>query len=968
MDWKVPAATIEQAKSDIVATVGKYVELQKNGAEFVACCPFHKEKTPSFSVNPAKQFYYCFGCGASGDAVDFVSKYENIGFKEAVERIVGKIAPQTGASMFQRPAQKPQEAPEWTPVVPVPGDLKQRPMDTFHRRKGDTWERLTSSNRWEYRDASGGLIGYVCRFELPGGGKDVLPQSFCVNNQTGEMSWRWMSFAKPRPLYRLDVLAQHPAAQALVVEGEKTADAAQALFEAAGVSRDKLVVVSWPGGGKAVRFVDWSPLAGRAVAVWPDADQQPYPDTHEKAGQIVPMLDQPGTVCALDIAERLKGVAKAVKVVTPPTGVPSGWDLADDLPSGFNLLAHIKANAMLADQFVALHTPAEPDPVADLDAAIEHAASDTPPWDDIPAEAYAGGGETVEQEPAADPAPTTAKEKKAAPAASDYSRLEKASGFAILGYDGGEYFLFHHGKGQVMSIRKSDITDIGLVELAEPTFWEMEFPDGKGGINKKSIAHWIFTTAHERGIYDPSKVRGRGAWIDEGRRVFHHGGALTVDGVEMTLSSIKSKFVYQMGHALPAPRDPLTDEEGLRLLRVAEMVRWTMPASAALMAGWAMLAPICGALQWRPHIWLLGAAGSGKSTVQAKFLGALLRGLGIYAQGDSTEPGIRQKLKADARPVLIDEIESNNESDKKRTEAIIGLVRKTSSESWAETLKGTATGDAMNFQIRSMFCLASINANMPTKADIDRLTKLTIKAPDKRNPKASEEHWNKLEAELNQIDGDAELSNRLLARALQLLPVIMENVKTFRRLAAMKFGTQREGDQFGTLLAGCWSLTHSTQATEAEAMDMVEKFDFKEHVEDHDQDDAQRALGEILSSKIRVGPMGDFTVFELIRESVEAHRIGVVDAPLAMATLNRHGIRVELLMNKVCIAPNEKNLLELVKGSSFVTDIKGQILRVKGAEREAKTMKFNGRTQRGISVPLGDILEDDQQEVDDVPF
>lgn len=654
----------------------------------------------------------------------------------------------------------------------------------------------------------------------------------------------------------------------------------------------------------------------------------------------------------------------AAQEVVGLVAVPQFADLTDE-PTDFNDL-HVRqgADAVAAQILAAI----------DLETAIEHHAEpvpeETPPWDDIPAEAYADGGEPAEQEPAVAPAPATAKEKAApaAPAASDYDHLEKTSGFAILGYDGGEYFLFHHGKGQVMSIRKSDITDIGLVELAEPTFWEMEFPDGKGGINKKGIAHWIFTTAHKRGIYDPSKVRGRGAWIDEGRRVFHHGGALTVDGVEMTLSSIKSKFVYQMGHALPAPREPLTDDDGLRLLRVAEMVRWTMPASAALMAGWAMLAPICGALQWRPHIWLLGAAGSGKSTVQAKFLGALLRGIGIYAQGDSTEPGIRQKLRADARPVLIDEIESNNEADKRRTEAIIGLVRKTSSESWAETLKGTATGDAMNFQIRSMFCLASINANMPTKADIDRLTKLTIKAPDKRNPKASEEHWNKLEAELNRIDGDSELSNRLLARALQLLPVIMENVKTFRRLAAMKFGTQRDGDQFGTLLAGCWSLTHSAQATEAEALEMVEKFDFKEHVEDHDQDDAQRALGEILSAKIRVGTMGDFTVYELIRESVEAHRIGVVDAPMAMATLNRHGIRVELLMNKVCLAPNEKNLCELVKGSSFVTDIKGQILRVKGAEREGKTMKFNGRTQRCISVPLGDILEDDQQDADDVPF
>lgn len=71
--------------SDIVDVIQRYVPLKKAGRLFKACCPFHKEKTPSFQVNPDKQFYYCFGCHAGGDVFKFVQQYENVEFLEAVQ-------------------------------------------------------------------------------------------------------------------------------------------------------------------------------------------------------------------------------------------------------------------------------------------------------------------------------------------------------------------------------------------------------------------------------------------------------------------------------------------------------------------------------------------------------------------------------------------------------------------------------------------------------------------------------------------------------------------------------------------------------------------------------------------------------------------------------------------------------------------------------------------------------------------
>lgn len=74
-------------RTDIVEVVGSRVQLKKSGKNYTACCPFHQEKTPSFSVNQEKQFYYCFGCGAGGNALGFIMDHDHLDFPEAVEEL-----------------------------------------------------------------------------------------------------------------------------------------------------------------------------------------------------------------------------------------------------------------------------------------------------------------------------------------------------------------------------------------------------------------------------------------------------------------------------------------------------------------------------------------------------------------------------------------------------------------------------------------------------------------------------------------------------------------------------------------------------------------------------------------------------------------------------------------------------------------------------------------------------------------
>ena len=90
-------------KNDIVDVISGYVKLQRKGSSYFGLCPFHNEKSPSFSVSPGKQMYYCFGCGAGGNVFTFLMEYENFTFPEALEMLADRRRSGTSkAGIFQR--------------------------------------------------------------------------------------------------------------------------------------------------------------------------------------------------------------------------------------------------------------------------------------------------------------------------------------------------------------------------------------------------------------------------------------------------------------------------------------------------------------------------------------------------------------------------------------------------------------------------------------------------------------------------------------------------------------------------------------------------------------------------------------------------------------------------------------------------------------------------------------------------
>src|SRR5207344_3640036 len=92
----IPQAFIQDLlnRLDIVDVVESYLPLKRAGSNLVACCPFHSEKTPSFTVSPAKQFYHCFGCGAHGNAIGFLMEYAGLGYVDAIKDLASGVGMQ----------------------------------------------------------------------------------------------------------------------------------------------------------------------------------------------------------------------------------------------------------------------------------------------------------------------------------------------------------------------------------------------------------------------------------------------------------------------------------------------------------------------------------------------------------------------------------------------------------------------------------------------------------------------------------------------------------------------------------------------------------------------------------------------------------------------------------------------------------------------------------------------------------
>ena len=677
-----------------------------------------------------------------------------------------------------------------------------------------------------------------------------------------------------------------------------------------------------------VLVVEGERTANRAALLFPDhavvswchgTQGGRHTDWQPLAGRSVtlwPDNDRDGRAVMTGLAEHLQGLGCTVAMVTPPEGVPAKWDLGDAAGNGW--------------------TPER--------AAVELERL-TQPHQSSPRSAPA----PLDPPPAA---PAGEPERPRFP-------------FDLLGFDNGSYFYQPHTTGQVIRLTAASHNAAHLNMLAPLQWWEAAFPGGRSGPNYVEATSRLYELQHDVGIFDPARIRGRGAWWDDGRSVLHLGDRLLVDGVEQPLQLPGSRFNYQRLQAIELPSDvtPLTAEQGAEIITIAGGFLWDVPASGLLLAGWAALAPIGGALRWRPHVWLTAGKGSGKSTLLDRFLGTLLEDLALWPEGSSTEASLRQELRCDALPVVMDEAESNEQSDRTRMQSILALARVSSSSSRGFVGRGGADGIAQRFVVRSMFLLCSINPALRHGADESRFAQLTMRSPATLPPAQREAHWRDLDQRLS-TEITPGTGHALAARMVRLIPVVRDAVAVFRAAAAQRLGSQRQGDQYGTLLAGAWCLMHDRVPTEAEALQLIDEQNWEPYREAAEQSDEQRCLQNLLQHQVRVeierivvdGARVNSRNTILTRsvwELAQAVRSGAEQADVpqdaAAAHLGRLGFRVD--GDRLLISNTAEGVRRILRETPWGASWSTVLGRLDGAEKTGPT-RFPGIAGVSRSVAI----------------
>jgi len=837
------------------------------------------------------------------------------------------VTPRPSASAAPAAAKRPARIPETPPPDATPPELGR------------------AVGQWCYRNAEGTPLFWIQRLESSSAGKS---RKLFVHRTWLDGRWHFPSrrdgfsseWPAPRPLYRLPELGQRPSAPVLVVEGEKTADAAASLLP-------DHAVVSWCNGSRALHTADWQPLAGRRVTLWPDADAPGRQAMAALSGLLLPLVD-----------------SLTVVLVPETPAFHEGWDLADADWSPQQTLDFLQAhsrpvrqqesNPLLPAPESAAEAASEGPERAPVDPAAAPAAS---AWRRACRRTVRAAGRGSQQRRPARPGHRPAEMPPAASPSAPAAAGPEA--FSCLGYDTDGYYYQPSSTGQVVRLAASSHGGMNLCRLAPVAYWEALYPS-RTGVNWTAAASDLFSRQAVVGMFDPDRLRGRGTWWDRGRCVLHLGDRLVVDGIRQVITApLQSSFHYQRGAALIGPGDatPLSDEEALTVLTMADRFWWDVPASAFLMAGWLALAPICGALRWRPHLWLTAAAGSGKTTLLERFVGVLLGDMRLLVVGSSTEAGIRQSLRSDALPVVLDEAECNEKLDQQRIQAILALTRVASSESHASTVKGSPGGDVARFQVRSMFLLASIAIGLKQGADRRRFAQLTLRNPAEIAQHERDAHWQALDRDLEALITHA-FAERLLARTVSLIPVIRQAVQVFTRVATRHFDSQALGDQYGTLLAGAWSLQSSLVPTQEQAQSLIDGTDWSSYRQATELADERRCLNRILQHQLRVETderVLTRSIGELIEIITMASPLDPISRSQAEDLLARHGLRIQegLLLVSNTAEPIAHILADTAWGTNWATIL----ARLPGAHPFGHPVRFKGvgSKARACAIPLDAI-------------
>ena len=328
---------------------------------------------------------------------------------------------------------------------------------------------------------------------------------------------------------------------------------------------------------------------------------------------------------------------------------------------------------------------------------------------------------------------------------------------------------------------------------------------------KSRKADWDYTrfmdtlivACDEKGFWQSKNIRGRGAWSDNTGRLYYNLGtrllaSLTSEEQEKKSThytehkvGIHKPYVYSAGVKIPAPAKDLVLLENYRTILSDLLGKWNWrneTGDVIKLIGWLVCANLGAATEWRPHIWIIGSANSGKTTLTTKVIREILNEWCIGSE-DQTRASIQQKLGKDSLAVVLDEFET--EAGRGHVENIVDMARLASNRS--VTMRGTASGkNPIEYRLNSAFYMSSINQLSLRPQDASRITNLIL------SPVSQYETLEINAQEMREV-GNLMRANNLAC--WHKFPEILEKIKKYMQ-NKYEIVDARMMDQYGHLLTG----------------------------------------------------------------------------------------------------------------------------------------------------------------------
>lgn len=892
---------VRGAYSIIDAVRDEGVTLKMRNGSYSACCPFHAEKSPSFNVNPERGTYKCFGagCEVGGDVFSFLQDIHDISFSEAL-RLAADRAGIDASEVFSSPAPAQRARPKRSiserlgdhTVNSVPegirkpfvsylqGDVK-RP---FAGRPFTLWKPNVESVKTyraiemihDYKDVDGTYLMSILRISFPdrdtGKRKKVFiparyaaaPASVDASAQPRQAAdgtthaWIAQSHASPeaKPVYGMErsrAAFLGDEVQILIVEGEKTCDAADRL-----VNDQSWLVVSPQGGGKAAHLGWWKPLVDLMrdnpdkmvnVVVWPDADNK-----LERRDGSFETADARRAIFGRQVTAVLRCWLKREGVnyenvnfanLLPPSDKNDAWDLADAEKEGWtgdDVMAFVKNNSTPAiddidtrnDSMTDPEVSASPDPFEQ--AADEMGDESRLSADDFEAEmggflnaettASAAQTGAIGDDPdqfrdGVDIAHTDEDGDGDGDGSGDdddlrptpEGRIANNRFFRPLGNSEGMCYFFSKRSCHIIAVKLESVTKNILFALAPEEFWLALYPrlapnQTVAGVQYDTAISSLVSASYDAGYWTRENEVRKGARIDGGRVVFNTGSSLYVVGEgRRGLSDFTGEYTYTSGGRVSSPdfENPFTKDspEIREMISIIRNISWRdemMELCVMSLLGWIVTGPVCGAIPHRPHIWIDGPRSSGKSWI---IRNVVAKTLGDYCLNlvSSTEPGIRRTLNACFIPAIYDEAEADKNSKSTRIKDIIGLSRVASSNDKSMIVQADTAGGTMKFEICSTFMMSSITPQLDDAADQSRYARIHL-----GSPKTGARFEDLIENPSRKLF-TPEFSSRLIARMIMRAGDFDKASKVMVRAFTSLMRTEkRTADVYGAFAAGAWLL------------------------------------------------------------------------------------------------------------------------------------------------------------------